>query len=142
MAREMTSAEYREFLLGSVRAATLATVRADGRPHAAPVWYHLDGETFVFTTGEDTVKGRNMRRDGRVSLCIDDERPPYHFVIVEGVATLTADDPDLLLWATRLGGRYMGEDEAEAFGRRNAVPGELLVRVAPTKVLAYMDIAD
>ena len=142
MAREMTAAEYREFLLGSVRTATLATVRADGRPHAAPVWYHLDGETFVFTTGEDTVKGRNMRRDGRVSLCIDDERPPYHFVIVEGVATLTADDPDLLLWATRLGGRYMGEDDAEAFGRRNAVPGELLVRVAPTKVLAYMDIAD
>ena len=142
MAREMTAAEYREFLLGSVRTATLATVRAAGRPHAAPVWYHLDGETFVFTTGEDTVKGRNMRRDGRVSLCIDDERPPFHFVIVEGVATLTADDPDLLLWATRLGGRYMGEDEAEAFGRRNAVPGELLVRVAPTKVLAYMDIAD
>ena len=142
MAREMAAAEYREFLLGSVRTATLATVRADGRPHVAPVWYHLDGETFVFTTGEDTVKGRNMRRDGRVSLCIDDERPPYHFVIVEGVATLTADDPDLLLWATRLGGRYMGEDEAEAFGRRNAVPGELLVRVAPTKVLAYMDIAD
>jgi PPOX class probable F420-dependent enzyme len=142
MAREMTAAEYREFLLGSVRTATLATVRADGRPHVAPIWYHLDGETFVFTTGEGTVKGRNMRRDGRVSLCIDDERPPFHFVIVEGVATLTADDPDLLLWATRLGGRYMGEEEAEAFGRRNAVPGELLVRVAPTKVLAYMDIAD
>ena len=142
MAREMTAAEYREFLLGSVRTATLATVRADGRPNVTPIWYHLDGETFVFTTGEDTVKGRNMRRDGRVSLCIDDERPPFHFVIVEGVATLTADDPDLLLWATRLGGRYMGEDEAEAFGRRNAVPGELLVRVAPTKVLAYMDIAD
>ncbi len=142
MAREMTAAEYREFLLGSVRTATLATVRADGRPHVAPIWYHLDGETFVFTTGEDTVKGRNMRRDGRVSLCIDDERPPFHFVIVEGVATLTVDDPDLLLWATRLGGRYMGEEEAEAFGRRNAVPGELLVRVAPTKVLAYMDIAD
>ncbi len=142
MAREMTASKYREFLLGSVRTATLATVRADGRPHAAPIWYHLDGETFVFTTGEDTVKGRNMRRDGRVSLCIDDERPPFHFVIVEGVASLTADDPDLLLWATRLGGRYMGEDEAEAFGRRNAVPGELLVRVAPTKVLAYMNIAD
>jgi hypothetical protein len=142
MAREMTAAEYREFLLGSVRTATLATVRADGRPHVAPIWYHLDGETFVFTTGEDTVKGRNMRRDGRVSLCIDDERPPFHFVIVEGVATLTVDDPDLLLWATRLGGRYMGEEKAEAFGRRNAVPGELLVRVAPTKVLAYMDIAD
>ncbi len=142
MAQEMTDKEYGDFLLGSVRTATLATVRADGRPHAAPIWYHLDGETFVFTTAEDTVKGRNMRRDPRVSLCIDDERPPFHFVIVEGIAALAADDPDLLRWATRIGGRYMGEDQAEAFGRRNAVPGELLVRVTPTKVLAYKNIAD
>lgn len=142
MAREMTTEEYRDFLLGSVRTATLATVRADGRPHAAPIWYHLDGEMFVFMTGKNTVKGRNLRRDPRLSLCIDDERPPFHFVIVEGVATLADGDPDLLHWATRIGGRYMGEDQAEAFGRRNAVPGELLVRVAPKKVLAYADIAD
>ena len=142
MAREMTAEEYRDFLLGSVRTATLATVRADGRPHAAPIWYHLDGETFVFTTGANTVKGMNLRRDPRVALCIDDERPPFHFVIVEGVASLSGGDPDLLLWATRLGGRYMGEDQAEAFGRRNAVPGELLVRVTPTKVLAQKNIAD
>lgn len=142
MARKMTDEEYRDFLLGSVRTATLATVRGDGRPHAAPIWYHLDGEAFVFTTGEDTVKGRNMRRDGRVTLCIDDGRPPFHFVIVEGVASLSEGDPDLLYWATRIGGRYMGEERAEAFGRRNAVPGELLVRVVPTKVLAFRDIAD
>ncbi len=142
MAREMTTEEYREFLLGSVRTATLATVRADGRPHAAPVWYHMDGETFVFTTAKGTVKGRNLARDGRVSLCIDDERQPFHFVIVEGVATIADGDPDLLFWATRIGGRYMGEDKAEAFGRRNAVPGELLVRVEPTKVLAFKNIAD
>lgn len=142
MAREMTAEEYRDFLLGSVRTATLATVRADGRPHAAPIWYHLDGDTFVFMTGENTVKGRNLRRDPRLTLCIDDERPPFHFVIAEGAADISADDPDLLLWATRIGGRYMGEDRAEAYGRRNAVPGELLVRLAPTKVIAHMDVAD
>jgi len=142
MARAMTPEEYHEFLLGSVRTATLATVRADGRPHAAPVWYHMDGETFVFTTGKDTVKGENLARDGHVSLCIDDERPPFHFVTVEGVATLVDGDPDLLFWATRIGGRYMGEDQAEAFGRRNAVPGELLVRVEPRKVIAQKNIAD
>ena len=142
MSREMTNQEYRDFLLGTVRTAKLATVRADGRPHVAPVWYDLDGETFVFMTGEGTVKGRNLRREPRVSLCIDDERPPFHFVIVEGVAELADNDPDLLRWATSIGGRYMGGDQAEAFGRRNAVPGELLVRVTPTKVLAYKNIAD
>ncbi len=117
MAREMTTEEYRDFLLGSVRTATLATVRADGRPHAAPIWYHLDGETFVFTTGANTVKGRNMRRDGRVSLCIDDERPPFHFVIVEGVASPSDGDPDL-----RSSGRPAWGDATWARTRRGIRP--------------------
>ena len=138
----MNAEEYKDFLLGRARTAKLATVRADGRPHVAPVWYDLDGETFVFVTGDGTVKAKNMRHDPRVSLCIDDEKPPFHFVIAEGIAELAEDDPELLRWSTSIGGRYMGEDQAEAFGRRNAVPGELLVRVRPTKVLAYMNIAD
>jgi PPOX class probable F420-dependent enzyme len=138
----MADEEYRSFLLDRSRTAVLATVRADGRPHAAPVWFDLDGDTIHFTTGEDTAKGRNMRRDPRVSLCIDEEEPPFHFVIIEGTAELTAEDPDLLHWATRIGGRYMGADRAEEYGRRNAVSGELLVRVAPHKILAYKNIAD
>jgi PPOX class probable F420-dependent enzyme len=137
----MTEEEYRSFLLDRARTASLATVRADGRPHVAPIWFDLDGDTIVFTTGESTVKGRNMRRDPRVSLCIDEEKPPFHFVLIEGTAQLTAEDPDLLYWATRLGNRYMGADRAEEYGRRNAVEGELLVRVTPQKILAYKNIS-
>ena len=88
------------------------------------------------------MKARNMQRDRWVSLCVDDEEPPFAFVLIEGTATLTASDPDLLHWATRIGGRYMGEELAEAYGRRNAVEGELLVRVAPTRIIARKDIAD
>lgn len=139
--REMSAAERREFLSGRARTASLATVRADGRPHVAPIWFDLEGETLVFTTGKGTVKGRNMARDPRVSLCVDEEDPPFHFVLIEGTAELTAGDPDLLYWATRLGGRYMGAERAEEYGRRNAVEGELLVRVTPRKILAYRDIA-
>jgi len=137
----MTEVEYRSFLLDRVRTAILATVRPDGRPHVAPVWFDLDGDTFVLSTGEDTVKGRNMRRDPRVSLCIDDEEPPFHFAIIEGTAKLTYEDPDLLHWATRIGGRYMGAHRAEEYGQRNAVPGELLVRITPQKILAYKNIS-
>jgi PPOX class probable F420-dependent enzyme len=137
----MTEEEYRSFLLDRARTASLATVRADGRPHVAPIWFDLDGDTIVFTTGESTVKGRNMRRDPRVSLCIDEEKPPFHFVLIEGTAELTTEDPDLLYWATRLGNRYMGADRAEEYGRRNAVEGELLVRVTPQKILAYKNIS-
>jgi PPOX class probable F420-dependent enzyme len=128
VAQQMTNEEYWKFMLDRARTAVLATVRANGRPHAAPIWFDLDGDSLVFTTGDSTMKGRNMRRDARVSLCIDEEEPPFHFVVIEGAADLTAGDPDLLYWATRIGGRYMGADRADEYGRRNAVEGELLVR--------------
>ena len=142
MAQRMTKREYERFLLGRARTATLATVRADGRPHAAPIWFDLDGDTLLFTTGETTVKGRNLRRDPRVSLCIDEEEPPFHFVVIEGTAELMAEHPDLLHWATRIGGRYMGPDRADEYGQRNAVAGELLVRITPQKILAFKNISD
>ena len=138
---QMSAAEVRAFLLDHTRTAKLATVRADGRPHVAPDWFDLDGETLVFNTGQDTVKGRNMQRDPRVCLCIEDDQPPFSFVIIEGTVTLSDDPADLLHWATRIAGRYMGADQAAQYGARNGVPGELLVRVTPTKIVAQANIA-
>jgi PPOX class probable F420-dependent enzyme len=142
VAEQMTNEEYRSFMLGRARTVVLATVRADGRPHVAPIWFDLDDDGLVFMTGEYTVKARNMRRDPRVSLCVDEEEPPFHFVAIEGTSELSAGDPDLLYWATRIGGRYMGPDRADEYGRRNAVEGELLVRVAPQKIVAHKNISD
>ena len=88
------------------------------------------------------MKVRNMRRNPRVSLCLDDEEPPFHFVLVESTSEMTDDDPDLLHWAPRFGGRYMGAELAESYGRRNAVSGELLVRITPEKIVARKNIAD
>ena len=83
-----------------------------------------------------------MRREPRVYLCIDDEQPPFAFVLIEGTTTIRAGDPDLLYWATRIGGRYMGAELAEAYGERNAVEGELLVRVTPSRIIARKNISD
>jgi PPOX class probable F420-dependent enzyme len=93
VAQQMTNEEYWKFMLVRARTAVLATVRANGRPHAAPIWFDLDGDSLVFTTGDSTMKGRNMRRDARVSLCIDEEEPPFHFVVIEGAADLTVGVP-------------------------------------------------
>ncbi|MFJ6367575.1 PPOX class F420-dependent oxidoreductase [Streptomyces virginiae] len=145
MAKKMTQEEWRAFVSHSTRTGKLSTVREDGSPHIAPIWFVLDGDSFVFNTGKDTVKGRNLARDGRVALCVDDDRPPFSFVILEGRAEISGYDDDadeLLTWATRIGARYMGEGQGEAFGRRNAVPTELLVRVPIDKVIALADIAD
>lgn len=103
----------------------------------------MDGDVIVFNTGETTVKGRNIARDGRVSLCIDDEQPPFAFVIIEGIATIANPTPEeLVYWATRIAGRYMGAGLAEAYGKRNGVPGELLIRLTPTRVNAQTAISD
>jgi PPOX class probable F420-dependent enzyme len=139
--RTMTDDETRAFLLTGTRTAKLATVRPDGRPHVAPIWFVLDGDDVIFNTGADTVKGRALRRDPRVAMVVDDEAPPFAYVFIEGTATISEELDEMLRWATRIGGRYMGEDNAEAFGRRNAVPGELLVRVQPSKVLARAEIS-
>ncbi len=130
---EMTKEEYSTFLLEGTKTGKLATVRDDGRPHVVPIWFVMDGDKLVFNTGELSVKARNMKRDPRVSLSVDDQKPPYSFVTVEGTVSFSEDSDELLHWATRIGGRYMGEDQAEAFGKRNAVKGELLVTIHPKK---------
>ncbi|MFJ8082549.1 PPOX class F420-dependent oxidoreductase [Streptomyces sp. NPDC096205] len=136
MAHKMTDDEWRAFVSHGTRTGKLSTVRADGSPHVAPIWFLLDGDEVVFTTGSRTVKGRNLVRDGRVALCVDDDRPPFDFVVLQGRARVSEDQADLRHWATRLGARYMGEERAEEFGARNAVPGELLVRVSIDKVVS------
>jgi PPOX class probable F420-dependent enzyme len=142
MTHKMTDEEWRAFVSAGTRTAKLATVRADGSPHIAPIWFVLDGSDLLFNTGKETVKGRNLARDGRVALCVDDERPPFSFVTVQGSAEISEDPEELLRWATTIAERYVGPAEAEAYGRRNGVPGELLVRVTVEKVVAYGGVAD
>jgi PPOX class probable F420-dependent enzyme len=140
----MSEAEVAEFLSSSPpRPGVLATVRADGSPHAAPIWYDVDGDgTIVFNTGERTVKGRNLARRGRASLCVDDDRPPFSFVVVEGAVEISDDLTEVRRWATRIAGRYMGPERAEEYGARNGVAGELVVRLRPERVVSARDLAD
>ena len=120
----------------------LATVRLDGSPHVAPVWFAVDGDSLVFTTNEDTLKGRAIRRDPRVALCVDDERPPFSFVTVNGVVEVSEDPAELLHWATVIGGRYMGAERAQQYGARNGVAGELLCRLRPTRIVSAFNVSD
>jgi len=142
MAHEMTVDERRAFLSEGTRTAKLAVVRRDGSPLVTPVWFALDGDDLVFTTDSSSGKGRALRRDRRACLVVDEETPPYAFVMVEGDVVLSEDPQALLQWATRIGGRYMGEVRAEEYGARNGVPGELLVRLRPTRIVAMASVAD
>ena len=130
------------FILERPRTAKLATVRKDGRPHVIPVWVDVDAERrIVFNAGEESLHLKAIRRDPRVALCLDDDDPPFTFVTVAGTAELVDDLAVVREWAARLGGRYMGADHAEAYGERNGVPGEYLVRVTPDRITGFRDIA-
>jgi PPOX class probable F420-dependent enzyme len=141
MPHKMSDEEAWTFLRGGEMTATFASVRADGRPHAVPTWYAVDGDEIVFTTWHATVKAANIRERPEVVVVVQDPRPPYNYVSVEGAARLIDDLPQCRAVSTLLGGKYMGEERAEEFGQRNGVAGELVVRVRPTRVFGEANVA-
>jgi PPOX class probable F420-dependent enzyme len=127
------------FLTERRRTGKLGYTASDGRPLVAPVWFIVENGEIVFNTGAATAKGRAIVRDPRVVLCVDMEEWPFGFVQVQGIA-VTDDDPDeLYRTAAACGARYAGPDRADEFGKRNGVPGELVVRIQPTKVITLFD---
>ena len=141
MPRPMTDDERRTFLLAPGRTGHLATTREDGRPHVAPVWFTLDGDDVLLNTGADTVKGRNLQRTGRAAMSVDLPVMPYAFVHLEGPVELTDDPAAFRHWTRRISARYVPADDVEAYTDRNAVEGELLVRLRPETVVAVADVA-
>lgn len=139
---KMTESEWRAFVSEGTRTGKAGVTRRDGTPHVTPIWFVLDGNDVLFNTGRETVKGRALRRDPRVCICVDDQTPPFSYVQITAEASLIGDLDEMLRWATVIGGRYMGADRAEEFGARNAVPTEYLVRARITKVIAERAIAD
>jgi PPOX class probable F420-dependent enzyme len=141
MTQRMPKEQYIKFLMEGTRTGKLATVSQDGRPHVVPVWFVLDGETIVFNTSADSVKAKHMARDPRVAFCVDDQQPPFSYVMIQGTVETSPNPPEMLEWATRIAARYMGDALAEQYGKRKAVDGELLVLLTPTKVIAEKGVA-
>src|SRR5580693_3550565 len=125
--------EISAFLSEGTRTGILGYASASGRPLVTPVWFIVENGTLVFNTGKETAKGRSLARDPRATLVANLQEPAVWFRQVPGDAELSEDPDELLRTAIAIAARYMGADRAEAVGRRNAVPGELVVRIRPTK---------
>jgi PPOX class probable F420-dependent enzyme len=138
----VTDPKINEFLSAGTRTGKLAYAGPDGRPLVVPVWFIVESGDLVFNTGRDSAKGRALARDPRAALCVDLEEPPYGFVQVQGAAEMSEDPGELVRTATAIAARYMGPGRAEEFGQRNGVPGELVVRLRPVKVVAAFGITD
>lgn len=142
----MNKEEIMKFLMFGTRTAKLSTIRKDGSPHVVPIWFVLDNNDthIVFTTWHDSLKANNIMRDPRVSICVDDQIPPFSFVRIDGIAEINQNTPqrEILAWATRIAERYMGKNNADSYGKRNSGKGELLVKIKPTKIVAEKDISE
>jgi len=145
MSRQLNDEETRAFLSEGTRTAKLAWVTRSGRPAVTPIWFVIDerddGFDLVFNTAKESGKGKAFARDPHVSIVVDDERPPFGLVKLDGRVELTDDPDEKRAFATRIGGRYMGAERAEEFGARNGGDDEWLVRLRPDWTSAVADIA-
>ena len=125
---EMSKKEIRRFLMMGTFTGKLATVKKDGSPHIVPIWFVLESRNknggifdIIFTTDNTSIKARNIQRNNRVSICVDDQTPPFSFVIVNGTAKIyNIKRDELFRIARKIALRYMGKDKAEDYGRRNS----------------------
>ncbi|MCL1593855.1 MAG: PPOX class F420-dependent oxidoreductase [Actinomycetia bacterium] len=139
---QFTRTQALAFMAQGAPTGHLATTREDGRPHVAPIWFIIDGDDVVFNTGSSSVKGRNLAREGRAAITVDDPQPPFAYVIAEGPVIISEDPADLIATATEIGGRYMGQLKAESYGKRNAVPGEYVVRMRCDRISGARNVSD
>ena len=143
MAEKMEGAVLNEFLMAGTRTAKIAGVKSDASPIVSPVWFIMDAGDILFTTMCTSLKYKIIQRDPRVSICVDEEVYPYGFAVLQGVASIHKLSVDELLpWTTEIAARYVPEQLARQFGERNAVEGEVLIRVSPDRVFAFSGIAD
>jgi PPOX class probable F420-dependent enzyme len=148
---QMTKSEIKKFLMKDTFTGKLATVKKNGSPHVVPIWFIVEEinsrnrntvRNIYFTTGRDSVKAKNIQRDSRVSICVDDQTPPFSFVSIYGNAKLIPyRQKEALKWATKIADRYMGKENAKAYGERNSGEDEVLVRIRPIKIIAGKDVA-
>lgn len=153
----MSKEEIEKFLMQGTFTGKLATTKKDGSSHVVPIWFVFDSnnndgrvsetekegyDDIIFTTSSGSAKARNIQRENRVSICVDDQTPPFSFIVIYGTARIQhCEQTELFRFATKIAQRYVGKEVAELYGKRNSAEGEVLVRIKPIKVIAEKDIA-
>lgn len=126
------SAEEREQFLAGPHVGVLSVAAGDRRgPIAVPVWYdYQPGGQVSVITGRGSRKGQAIAAAGRMSLCAQDENPPYRYVSVEGPVVIEELDLENRL---AMGRRYLGTDGGDRYVADNPDPdGEnVMIRMTP-----------
>ncbi len=128
---DMTSDE-REAFLADLHVGILSIQRDGKGPLALPIWYQYeDGVVMIWMSG-DSVKATLLRRHGRASMTVQDESPPYRYVMVEGPVTIDRADRDILPVAIR----YLGEEMGQGYAEMNPpTESSVIARLTPERWL-------
>ena len=148
----MIPEEVMNFLNLGTMTAKVSTATLDGIPHVAPVWFVIDYDslsndnkdfTIFFTTFYNSVKARHLISNPKVCVCVDDQKPPFSFIIINGMAEIDQNPKydELLRLTSRIAERYMGKENAEKYSKRNAVKGECIIKIKPTKIIAQKEVS-
>jgi PPOX class probable F420-dependent enzyme len=130
----MTDQALKQFLR-EPNLARLATIAEDGTPHVVPIWYLHDGHDLLFITNPASRKVRNIRRDPRVTVCVDRAAPPYAGVIVRGIATVEVVAHQQ--FAVPMAIRYLGKDAGALIGEQYARGDLATIRVPVGKPFTW-----
>ena len=127
-----------EEFLAAPRIAHFITLRPDGSPHVAPVWYeYVDGD-FIVWTSRQFRKVKNIEGDARVALSIASEDQPYRYVVAEGEVTVS--DADVWEIGLSIATRYEGAEGGAAFLEEYYEEGQSVVlRLTPRRVSTWTD---
>ena len=127
-----TDEERRDFLRNH-RLAVLGTLRANGEAQLSPVYYLFDGRHIIVSTTGSRAKARNVRRDGRVTLCALSEEPPFAYLTVYGRGEILEENAVETMMAVgeRVLGRPLGEEQRPAIEEQARQEGRVVLRIAP-----------
>lgn len=140
MVRKMSDDDVIAFLTSPTRTGHIATVRPDGRPHSATIWFIIDGRDIMFLTHSSSVKGRNLAQNPQAMFSVDDPELPYTAVTAEGPVEISHDPDEVHRWALELAARYHGEEHAEEIAA--GLPDDTVYRLTPTHFTGLADIAE
>jgi PPOX class probable F420-dependent enzyme len=122
-----------EALLRRSRNGVLATVGPDGSPHAAPVWYLWDGDEILISTPGTTQKIRDIERNPRVALCVDDQVAAEYLTLYGQASIVTGERVTELTWPLLLS--YLPSDEAKVrWDRINADGSRVVILLRPDRL--------
>ena len=124
--------------LQELRFAVLATINQDGTPQLTTMWYLLEDDgTILMNTKVGRLKERNLRRDHRISICIEDD---YNFLTINGMVQLIDDPQKTQNDIYRLSARYHGEEKARRqMQDQFSKEARMSLLLKPERVIEYFD---